>query len=396
MPAIPAVDPTIRLSLFHERSSQGERYLVEVGNACFVVSRALHDVIETLRDDRPPDVRALGAALERRTGQSTPDETLSHVVDNVLPRALFDRAKAEKQRTPFLIRTTLLRSHLVEPIALRLAPLFAKPIVLTVLAAATVITALAFPGAMRAVHTNFTVREVAWLYLAVFLTGLWHELGHAAACMRHGAPPGDIGFGLYFVFPAFYSDVTKAWRLQPRARMVVDLGGLYFQSMVLTLVGIGALATGELVLQRFLWVTVFTMLMNLNPVFKLDGYWLFSDWTGLTNLHKRMRESFIARVRRRDSESRVPARLFYPYMAAVVAYAAYLIPFLVLGVRAVAARYPGEAAALIREAMQAPSWDRAAWAIARLAGASIWPLILAIALTSLTVRLVRLLNGLRT
>jgi hypothetical protein len=51
-----------------------------------------------------------------------------------------------------------------------------------------------------------------------------------------------------------------------------------------------AWATGD---TTVLWVVLamdFAMLMNLNPLFKLDGYWAVSDATGIVNLHQRVGE----------------------------------------------------------------------------------------------------------
>ena len=50
----------------------------------------------------------------------------------------------------------------------------------------------------------------------VVLSAAFHEIGHAAACRYGGATPGAMGVGLYIVWPAFYTDVTDAYRLGRR------------------------------------------------------------------------------------------------------------------------------------------------------------------------------------
>ena len=42
---------------------------------------------------------------------------------------------------------------------------------------------------------------------------LFHECGHAAACRYGGARPGVIGMGIYLIWPAFFTNVTDAYRL---------------------------------------------------------------------------------------------------------------------------------------------------------------------------------------
>ncbi len=41
----------------------------------------------------------------------------------------------------------------------------------------------------------------------------FHECGHAAGCRYGGARPGRIGFGIYLVWPSFFTDVTDSYRL---------------------------------------------------------------------------------------------------------------------------------------------------------------------------------------
>ena len=59
--------------------------------------------------------------------------------------------------------------------------------------------------------------------LAVGSAG-FHELGHASACKYGGATPGGMGMGIYMVWPAFYTDVTDAYRLPRGARSRVRGG----------------------------------------------------------------------------------------------------------------------------------------------------------------------------
>jgi putative peptide zinc metalloprotease protein len=388
---VPPIDPSVRLSRFHERGNDSERYLVESGNACFVVGRMLHDVVEILRDERPEPIGELGAAVRRRTGEALAPDMLANIVSSVLPRALFDPDHSSKIRTPFIVRTTLLRKAWIAPLTRRLTWMYSRPLALTLISLAVLVSAFAVPRAMIAVHAPFTAREFAILYLAVFLSGLWHELGHATACTRFGCPHGDIGFGLYFIFPAFYSDVTKAWRLRARERAIVDLGGVYFQSLVVIAAGVYGLRTGNIVALRFLWVTLFMMLYNMNPVFKLDGYWLFSDLSGLTNLHKRMRESVMALLRGRSGS--VASPVLTAYLGAVVLYGAYLANFLVRAFANLAAHYPAKASEYARAIGQAAAAHQ--W-LATLAGAgqlvriSIWPLILLVVLVSTSIRISKL------
>ena len=69
------------------------------------------------------------------------------------------------------------------------------------------------------------------LFAAVIVATAWHEIGHATACRYGGARPGVLGAGVYLVWPAFYCDVTDAYRLNRRGRLRTDLGGVYFNAL---------------------------------------------------------------------------------------------------------------------------------------------------------------------
>ena len=53
-----------------------------------------------------------------------------------------------------------------------------------------------------------------------------------------------MGAGLYLVWPAFYTDVTDSYRLGRAGRIRTDLGGLYFNAIVVVLTFVWWWATG--------------------------------------------------------------------------------------------------------------------------------------------------------
>lgn len=52
-----------------------------------------------------------------------------------------------------------------------------------------------------------------WVGIFLFLSHIFHELGHALACRSFGANTGTIGFGFYSIFPVFYIDLSDTWSL---------------------------------------------------------------------------------------------------------------------------------------------------------------------------------------
>lgn len=125
-----------------------------------------------------------------------------------------------------------------------------------------------------------------WVLLLALASVLCHEFGHAAAVSKFGGSPGDIGFGLYLLLPTFYADVSEIWRFRRRQRMVVDIGGVYFQQLCLSLFALLNYYTGA---PEFLAACYFIDLVawfNLNPIFRFDGYWLLVDYLAVPNLYR--------------------------------------------------------------------------------------------------------------
>jgi putative peptide zinc metalloprotease protein len=120
--------------------------------------------------------------------------------------------------------------------------------------------------------------------LAVASAG-FHELGHAAACRYGGATPAGMGVGLYLVWPAFYTDVTDAYRLPRRDRLRVDLGGLYFNAVVAVATAAVWLAWRADALLLLIALQLLIMVKNLSPVIRSDGYHILADATGVPDLY---------------------------------------------------------------------------------------------------------------
>ena len=94
-----------------------------------------------------------------------------------------------------------------------------------------------------------------------------------------------MGAGLYMVWPAFYTDVTDAYRLARRDRLRVDLGGLYFNAIV-AVATVGAWCVWRVdALLLLVALQLIQMVKQLSPVIRADGYHILSDLTGVPDLY---------------------------------------------------------------------------------------------------------------
>ena len=147
-------------------------------------------------------------------------------------------------------------------------------------------------------HADLTAAAAAiarqpTLMVAVLGLGLlsmvFHELGHAAGCRYGGARPGVIGVGIYIIWPALYTNVTDAYRLNRAGRLRTDLGGIYFNVVFILGAAAAYFATGWQPLIAVVFLGHLEILQQLLPVVRLDGYFILGDMVGVPDLFAFMR-----------------------------------------------------------------------------------------------------------
>ena len=136
-------------------------------------------------------------------------------------------------------------------------------------------------------HLNhFTGSTFSTVMLLSLLGAFIHETGHASALVSNGCKQTEIGFGLYIYYPVLYTDVSEAWKLPRHQRALIDIGGVYFQSVFqLLLLGL-YLTNGSPTLLYFFLFNDLIMFRTMNPFLRMDGYWLVADLFGIFNLRQ--------------------------------------------------------------------------------------------------------------
>ena len=134
---------------------------------------------------------------------------------------------------------------------------------------------------------------VALLLLAILFSKAVHEMGHALVAKHYGLHVPTFGVAFLFFWPVFYTDGSDGWKLQSRrARLMIGGGGVVAETIlaiVATLSWIwlddGLLRSVAFTLAVTTWGM--TLLVNLNPLMRFDGYFLLSDWWEEPNLQSR-------------------------------------------------------------------------------------------------------------
>ncbi len=121
-----------------------------------------------------------------------------------------------------------------------------------------------------------------------------HEFGHAYTTKRFGCRvPTCMGLALLVMVPVLYTDVNESWKLTDRRhRLAIGLAGVTAElcCAAIAMCAWGFLPNGPARSAAFLvatstWIT--TVLINLSPFMRYDGYYVLSDWLETPNLHQR-------------------------------------------------------------------------------------------------------------
>jgi multidrug efflux pump subunit AcrA (membrane-fusion protein) len=178
-----------------------------------------------------------------------------------------------------------------------------------VLSALSIATAAGVLWSNRLDTVSHIAGAVSWqtavrMWLTWVVVIVLHECAHGLTCKHYGGEVHEIGFLLIVFMPCFYCNVSDAWLFRRKAhRLWVTLAGAYFELFVWSLaVFAWRLAPAGTLLHELTLVIVAACgvrtLFNLNPLIKLDGYYLLSDWAEVPNLQQRSSAYVLAQLRR--------------------------------------------------------------------------------------------------
>ncbi len=213
----------------------------------------------------------------------------------------------------------------------------------------------------RGVLQLYTVRSLFLVWLTLYTVIFVHEFAHGLTCKRFGGTVREMGFLLIYFQPAFYCNVSDAWLFPEKARRLwVTFAGAYVEIVLWALATlVWRLTESGTVLSQVALIVMATSvvktLINLNPLIKLDGYYLLSDYLEIPNL-RRKASGYLRAVARRlagggvaevHHPTRREARIFLLYGVLAGSYSAWLLGYVGLWFgRFLVTRYQGFGLAL--------------------------------------------------
>lgn len=201
----------------------------------------------------------------------------------------------------------------------------------------------------------FSLGSIILIMISLGALILIHEMAHALTCTYHGGQVREMGFLLLYFQPCFYSNLSDSWMFERKsARLAVLWAGLFLQMVLFALAVAGWRVTVVgMTINTLFWlianVCLVTLLFNLNPLIKLDGYYLLSEIVNIPNLRSRAFAYLGGRIRRMtgleieasDVTGR-ERRIYWIYTLLAGLYSLFLIGyFAVLVYRVLVERYEG-------------------------------------------------------
>jgi putative peptide zinc metalloprotease protein len=189
-------------------------------------------------------------------------------------------------------------------------------------------------------YYNFTKKSfidlVGFWSLMLFI-GFIHESAHGLTCKHYGGEVHGMGLLLIYLMPAFFCDVTEAWVTADRKqRLATIIAGIWIEMVVCGLGMIVWLNTSpgdwlhNLAYQLILITGLAVIVINLNPLIKLDGYFFLTELIGVADLKERSTSFlsgwFQSRILGLPTETpvvprrRVPLFVLYAFISGLYSY----------------------------------------------------------------------------
>ena len=152
---------------------------------------------------------------------------------------------------------------------------------------------------------SFSYYDLVWIAATWTILKLVHELAHAIVCKRLGGNVQSSGVLLLLFIPLPYVDVSSSWRFESKwQRILTAAAGIMMELFIAAIAccvwcwaepGPWKYHAGNVIATA----TISTLLFNINPLMRFDGYYILSDSLDIPNLSthgKQYLDSFFKRM----------------------------------------------------------------------------------------------------
>ncbi len=139
----------------------------------------------------------------------------------------------------------------------------------------------------------FSVQGMLIVGASLVAVKVLHEFGHAYALKAFGCRVPSMGVAFLVLWPVLYTDASDSWKLvSRRQRLMIGAAGILVElslaaiaTLLWSFMADGPLRSAVFLIATTTWIA--TLLINMNPFMRFDGYYLMSDWLEMPNLQNR-------------------------------------------------------------------------------------------------------------
>jgi putative peptide zinc metalloprotease protein len=152
-------------------------------------------------------------------------------------------------------------------------------------------------GPDSSLYYNFThkgLMDIVQFYVLFLVLAFIHESAHGLTCKHFGGQVHSMGLMFMYLMPAFYCDVTEVWVSATRIqRLATIIAGIWIEltvcgfAMIVWLNTLDGQWMHDFAYQVVLITGIAVVLLNLNPLMKLDGYYFLTEAIGIPDLKER-------------------------------------------------------------------------------------------------------------
>ena len=141
-------------------------------------------------------------------------------------------------------------------------------------------------------HKSFY--DLAEFWVLFLVLGFLHESAHGLTCKHFGGQVHSMGLMFLFLAPCFFVDVTEGWVSASRVqRLATIIAGIWIEMTLCSIAMIVWMNTQvggrlhDFAYEIILLTGIAVVVINLNPLIKLDGYYFLTEWIGIPDLKER-------------------------------------------------------------------------------------------------------------
>lgn len=258
-----------------------QTWVLEHSEKFFIVSDEIKSLLEILKKNKYNLELSYKEFIEEFEFVSS--EEFKNIVEQNLETLELNKIEQNqtKEKSFILFETKLISKEKAATVSKIIQPLF-QPTFFWI--AFTFLFILSVYNLSQMHHFHLEKKYMLFLFLIYIISAFIHEIGHIAACNRYTKKNGEVGVGIYFIFPVFYSNITPIWGAKKQERIITNLAGVYIQLFIIFGLFIAYLLTDNHQIQDIIAISTMIILYQLIPFIRTDGYWIISDLTDIPNL----------------------------------------------------------------------------------------------------------------